>query len=627
MFHCGVSIYYSQNHMTIAQDLQETQPEIFLAVPRIFEKVYSRVRDTAMAGGLLKRAVLGWSHAGGPSAGHPPLPRASSPGLVLRALAFLADRLVFSKVRVRTGGKIRLAISGGAALNPRVNEFFWSLGVPIYEGYGLTETSPILTLNGQGKVKPGTVGHPILDEWEGKPFLKLAEDGEILVRGPNVMLGYWKNEAATREVMDAEGYFHTGDVGELDETGRLKITDRKKEILVTSGGKNVAPQPIENLLRADKYIEQAVVIGDHQSFIAAIILPHFPALKLWATHKHLKFAERGRADGPPRGPDEDAAPGRAHCNTKLAKFERVRKIILIAQEMTPESGLLDPLPEDQAPRWWTSSTRTASRPSTEQRRRQDRRLSVRLRSGVSGDHLAAVEVPHEVVEPLPGQQAPDAEAGLHHLLQAHQGHHQIDGPLEHHDPQGGHGDPHAPGREHVDEGGEDRVAAIAADPHHHDQVDHPDEHGPGEHIGRQPAGVQDLRSHVEEAQEERRGHGQGSAHHQPQADPDDDAALGVDPCDALLAGPDAIADHHPAGAAETEEQREEETVHHLHDLGGGGGHHPLHAIEEGVHAHADGPEDLIDDHGQHGLDEAPQRSPGRCPLISWKEAASSYLFP
>jgi long-chain acyl-CoA synthetase len=340
MFHCGVSIYYSQNHMTIAQDLQETQPEIFLAVPKIFEKVYSRVRDTAMEGGILKRAVLGWSlQVGRRLASHHF--RGEQPGLVLRALAFLADRLVFAKVRVRTGGRIRLAISGGAALNPRVNEFFWSLGVPIYEGYGLTETSPILTLNGQGKVKPGTVGHPILDQWEGKPFLKLAEDGEILVRGPNIMLGYWNNAEATREVMDAEGYFHTGDIGRQDETGRVTITDRKKEILVTSGGKNVAPQPIENLLRADKYIEQAVVIGDHQAYIAAIILPHFPALKLWAAHKHLKFQNEEELIALPEVQTKLLRQV-GHTNTQLAKFERVRKIILIAQEMTPESGLLTP---------------------------------------------------------------------------------------------------------------------------------------------------------------------------------------------------------------------------------------------------------------------------------------------
>ena len=340
MFHCGVSIYYGQNHMTIAQDLQETQPEIFLAVPRIFEKVYSRVLDSAMAGGLLKRAVLGWSlQVGHRLAAH--YFRGKRPGPVLRALAFLADRLVFSKVRVRTGGKIRLAISGGAALNPKVNEFFWSLGIPIYEGYGLTETSPILTLNGPGRVQPGTVGHPIMDEWEGKPFLKLAVDGEILVRGPNVMLGYWKNEEATHEVLDEEGYFRTGDVGELDAAGRLKITDRKKEILVTSGGKNVAPQPIENLLRGDKYIEQAVVIGDHRDFIAAIILPHFPALRLWALHKHLQFADEKALVALP---EVQAKMVRqvGHINAKLAKFERVRKVILIAQEMTLDNGLLTP---------------------------------------------------------------------------------------------------------------------------------------------------------------------------------------------------------------------------------------------------------------------------------------------
>jgi long-chain acyl-CoA synthetase len=340
MFHCGVSIFYSQNHMTIAQDLREVQPEIFLAVPRIFEKVYSRVRDTALAGSWLGRAVLAWAMQIGSRLAQYHF-RGERPGPGLRALAFLADRLVFSKVRERTGGRIRLAISGGAALNPKVTEFFWSLGVPIYEGYGLTETSPILTLNTPGKVKPGTVGLPLMDLWEGKPFLKVADDGEILTRGPNVMVGYWGDPEATREVMDSEGYFHTGDVGELDEAGRLKITDRKKEILVTSGGKNVAPQPIENLLRADKYIEQAVVIGDRKDFIAAIILPHFPALRLWATHKHLKFQNEEALIA---FPEVQAKIMRqvGHTNAKLAKYERVRKIILIAKEMTPESGLLTP---------------------------------------------------------------------------------------------------------------------------------------------------------------------------------------------------------------------------------------------------------------------------------------------
>ena len=340
MFFCGVSIYYSQNHMTLAQDLMETRPELFLAVPRIFEKIYSRVRDTAMEGNPLKPAVLGWAMRVGHSlAGHHF--RGERPGRALSAVGYLADRLVFSNVRVRTGGRIRLAISGGAALNPKVNEFFWSLGVPIYEGYGLTETSPIVALNVPGKVLPGTVGHPVMEEWDGKPFLKLAEDGEILVRGPNVMMGYWRNEEATREVMDAEGYFHTGDIGELLEGGQLKITDRKKEILVTLGGKNIAPQPIENLLRADKYIEQAVVIGDRQNFVAAIIVPHFPALKLWASRQHLKFKTHENLIALPEV-QAKLKKQVGNVNTKLAKYERVHKILLVAQEMTPENGMLTP---------------------------------------------------------------------------------------------------------------------------------------------------------------------------------------------------------------------------------------------------------------------------------------------
>ncbi len=340
MFHCGVSIYYAQNHLTLAQDLQEVEPQIFLAVPRVFEKIYARVRDLAMEGGFLKRVALGWAiHVGRRLASF--RFRDEKPNLKLRILGYFADCLVFAKVRARTGGRIRMAISGGAALNPKVNAFFWSMGVPVYEGYGLTETSPILTLNHPGQVMPGTVGHPILEEWDGKPFLKLAQDGEILVRGPSVMLGYWRNEVATREVMDEDGYFHTGDVGVFDDAGRLQITDRKKEIIVTSGGKNVAPQPIENLLRADKYIEQAVLIGDHRNFISAILVPHFPVLRLWAEHKHLKFANEAELI---ELPEVQAKMKRLvdRINTRLANYERIRRFILLSQEMTPENGLLTP---------------------------------------------------------------------------------------------------------------------------------------------------------------------------------------------------------------------------------------------------------------------------------------------
>jgi long-chain acyl-CoA synthetase len=269
MFYAGVGIHYAESLQTIPRDLLEVRPQILLAVPRIYEKTYARVRERVNAGGLLSRLLFHLAtRTGRKLAPYRYLER--KPPLGLRLLGGVFDLLVFSKVRARLGGEVRLAACGGAPVHPHILEFFWAAGIPIFEGYGLTETSPIVTLCARGSMRPGYVGRPVMDQWEGKPFMKLAEDGEILVRGPNVMLGYWENEAATREVMDPDGYFHTGDIGERDELGRLRITDRKKEILVTSGGKNVAPQPLENALRGDRFIEQAVVIGEGRHFIGAL---------------------------------------------------------------------------------------------------------------------------------------------------------------------------------------------------------------------------------------------------------------------------------------------------------------------------------------------------------------------
>jgi long-chain acyl-CoA synthetase len=251
------------------------------------------------------------------------------------------DRLLFRKVRARFGGRIRLAACGGAPVHPAILEFFWAAGIPIFEGYGLTETSPILTLCAQGEMRPGYVGRPIMDQWNGAPFLALADDGEILCRGPNVMLGYWENEKATREAIDERGYFHTGDIGELDPQGRLKITDRKKEILVTSGGKNVAPQPIENALRGDQFIEQAVVIGDRRHFIAAILVPNFAELRRWAQHKKLPFVSDAELVALPEAQDKMMRRVQ-RINENFSNFENIKKIIVLDRELTSDSGLLTP---------------------------------------------------------------------------------------------------------------------------------------------------------------------------------------------------------------------------------------------------------------------------------------------
>lgn len=340
MFHLGIAIYYAESMISMPQNVLEVRPAVLMAVPRIFEAIYSKVRDTMNSGGFARRLLFTWAgYTCRRVVRHLYLDR--RPPWFLRLPWRVADRVLLGKVRERTGGRLRFAVSGGAGLPPRIMEFFWAMGVPIYEGYGLTETSPILTLNRQGRVRPGYVGTPVLKTWNGQPFLKLAEDGEILVKGPNVMLGYWNQEEATREAFDQDGYFRTGDVGKVDPQGRVKITDRKKEIIVTSGGKNVAPQPIENALREDIYIEQAVVVGDHRSHLAALVVPHFPALRAWCERKSLDLKDPAEMVAHPRVHAKLMSRVN-HVNASLPAYARVRRIALLAQELTIASGLLTP---------------------------------------------------------------------------------------------------------------------------------------------------------------------------------------------------------------------------------------------------------------------------------------------
>ena len=340
MFYLGVGIYYAESLISMPQNLLEVRPAVLMAVPRIFEKIYAKVRDAVTSGGFTRRLVFGWAtDTCRRVVRHLYLGR--RPPAMLNLPWRIADRILLSKVRDKTGGRLRFCVTGGAGLNPRIMEFFWAMGVPIYEGYGLTETSPILTLNRLGRVRPGYVGQPILKTWNGRPFLKLAEDGEILCQGPNVMRGYWRQEAATREVFTEDGYFCTGDVGEIDPQGRVKITDRKKEIIVTNGGKNVAPQPIENELREDVYIEQVIVVGDHRNHLAALIVPHFPALRAWCERKLLTFKDDAEMVRHPKVLAKLMTRVN-HVNAHLPAYERIRRIALLPEELTPASGLLTP---------------------------------------------------------------------------------------------------------------------------------------------------------------------------------------------------------------------------------------------------------------------------------------------
>lgn len=340
MYHLGFAIYYAESLISLPQNLLEVRPAVIMAVPRIFEKIYAKVRDAVTSGGFMRRMVFSWATATCHRVVRY-LYLDRQPPAVLNVLWRVADRILLAKIRAKTGGNLRFCVTGGAGLNPRIMDFFWAMGVPIYEGYGLTETSPILTLNRMGKVRPGYVGQPILKTWDNRPFLKLAADGEILCQGPSIMQGYWKNEAATAEVFDDEGYFCTGDVGAMDPQGRVKITDRKKEIIVTNGGKNIAPQPIENELREDPYIEQAIVVGDQRNHLAALLVPHYPTLRAWCGRKDLIFADDSEMVAHPKVLAKLMSRVNS-MNSHLPTFERIRKIAILEKELTAESGLLTP---------------------------------------------------------------------------------------------------------------------------------------------------------------------------------------------------------------------------------------------------------------------------------------------
>ena len=339
-FHAGASIYYAESVATVAADMLEVRPTLMASVPRIYEKIFAKIYDTVSAGGILKRLIFHWAMLAGRQA-VPYLMKGEEPpswkGLWYRT----AKAVVFEKIRQRTGGRMKIAISGGAPLGGKIMEFFWILGLPILEGYGLTETSPVITVNRIGEVMPGCVGRPLYTEWNGKPFVKIAEDGEILCQGPNVMTSYWNNEKATREAIDTDGYFHTGDIGHFDDQGRLYITDRKKELIITSGGKKVAPQPIENLLKVDKYISQAVLIGDKRNFISVLIVPNFDSLVRWAGYKKITFKTHAELI---QNPLVFAKIGSRveRINERLSHYERIKKMVLLDQEMTLEGGQLTP---------------------------------------------------------------------------------------------------------------------------------------------------------------------------------------------------------------------------------------------------------------------------------------------
>ncbi|HEV2855037.1 MAG TPA: long-chain fatty acid--CoA ligase [Thermoanaerobaculia bacterium] len=331
----GCTIAYAESVAVVAQNMQEVKPHIFVSVPRVYEKFYARVQEGVAAGSPIKQKLFAWAVSLGKQALPYRLKGQKPPGLLGFQLG-LADKLVFSKIHERLGGRFVFAVSGGAPLSRDLAEFFWGAGVPIYEGYGLSETSPVISVNGRGAVKMGTVGKPI----EGVEVM-IAADGEILARGPNIMKGYWNMEKETAEVIDADGWFHTGDIGEIDAEGFLRITDRKKELIINAYGKNVAPAPIENALKGSRYIGQAVVIGDRRKFLSALLVPDLDVLKAWAEKNGLSGA---RAEDLVKNPQVRALVAQEvdQVNSGLASFEKIVAWELLPNEFTLETGELTP---------------------------------------------------------------------------------------------------------------------------------------------------------------------------------------------------------------------------------------------------------------------------------------------
>jgi len=334
-FYRGLTIAYAESVQTVATNIAEVRPHMFVSVPRIYEKILAKLRETVATAPALRRKVFHWAEAVGRECLEYRLRRKRPPGLLGVRLA-LADRLVFHKVRAVLGGRFDYAVSGGAPLPRDVAEFFWAAGVEIYEGYGLSETSPVLTVNPRGAARLGTVGPPIPGV-----EIEIAADGEILARGPNIMRGYHNLPQETAEAIDEEGWFHTGDIGQLDEAGYLMITDRKKEILVNAYGKNVAPAPIEGALKSSRFIEQAVVIGDRRKFLSALLVPDFENLAVEARKMGLSTDDRtALLDQPPvRDLYEREV---AAVNEGLARYEQIRKFDLLPAEFTIEGGEITP---------------------------------------------------------------------------------------------------------------------------------------------------------------------------------------------------------------------------------------------------------------------------------------------
>ncbi|HZM91640.1 MAG TPA: long-chain fatty acid--CoA ligase [Blastocatellia bacterium] len=333
--HIGATVAYAESIETVAKNLLEVRPTAMTSVPRMFEKIYAKIIERGLSAGFPKRQIFLWSLDVGRRWAEKKN-RRESIGFLLNLQHKIADALVFKKWREAVGGNVRLFISGGAPLAPEIAYLFFAAGLPILQGYGLTETSPSVSCNTETRNRIGTVG-PVID---GVSVL-IAEDGEILVKGDNVMKGYYNRPADNDEAFTSDGWFRTGDIGHIDPDGFLVITDRKKDLIKTSGGKYIAPQQLESLIKSSRFVSQVVVVGNARKFASALIVPNLELLRGYAQLKGIQYKHDSDLLTNPRIVDLLKRQVEKYT-VDLAKYEKVKKLALLEREFTTESGELTP---------------------------------------------------------------------------------------------------------------------------------------------------------------------------------------------------------------------------------------------------------------------------------------------
>lgn len=334
-FYRGCTVAYAESVLKVGDNLREVHPDLFAAVPRLFEKMRTTIMDSVAVQPASKQKIFKWA-LGIAEQRLPYIVDRKPIPLGLKLKAAVADKLVFGKILDRLGGRVKFVLSGGAPLSAELAAFFIGAGLDIYEGYGLTETSPVIALNTPRWRRIGTVGRAVPGV-----EVKIANDGEILSRGPHIMKGYWNNDDATKQAIDADGWFHTGDIGEVDSDGFLKITDRKKDLIINAYGKNIAPQPLEALLKSSPYIGTPVLIGDRRKYLVALLVPNFDKLERDASALGVRFASREElvADKKVRQIYQTEID---RFNENLDRQEKIRRFALLSRDFTIEADEITP---------------------------------------------------------------------------------------------------------------------------------------------------------------------------------------------------------------------------------------------------------------------------------------------